>query len=114
MRERHSIKSHRKRSGFTQEELGFLFGLKKEPTSICRFETGDRYPTLKVAFAYAALLGRDVSELFPALEDEARAEVGARARQLSQEIRKQGEDKRSAHKLKQLARLANEAHVLAV
>ena len=110
-----TLKPHRKRSGFTQEELGFLLGLK-EHSAISRFETGERNPALKTAFAYQLLFDRELPELFPALHRETRRAVGSRARQLTQEIKGRGETTKATYKLQRLARLEREGsqHVPAV
>lgn len=102
-----NLKSQRKRSGFTQEELGFLLGLK-DATAVCRFETGERQPGLELAFDYHALFGRELSSLFPQLAETARERVRARARELSGKLSKDSGDRRTAYKLKQLARLGQE------
>ena len=108
-----NLKPHRKRSGFTQEELGFLLGLKKH-WGISRYETGERNPDLKTAVALQILFGRELHELFPGLHDQVRAEVGARARQLSQEIKGRSETTKGRYKLARLARLEKETLSLAV
>jgi len=102
-----NLKPHRKRSGFTQEELGFLLGHKKH-SAISRYEAGERSPDLKTAFAYQVLFGRALEELFPGLQDEVRSEVGKRAQQLAQEISEHGESRKAPYKLERLGRLAKE------
>lgn len=102
-----NLKPHRKRSGFTQEELGFLLGDKKH-SAISRYEAGERNPDLKTAFAYQVLFGRAVEDLFPGLHDEVRSEVGKRAQQLAQHIKEDGESRKASYKLERLARLAKE------
>lgn len=106
MKHRHltRLTRYRKRSGFTQEESAFLLGYKKH-SGVSRYELGDRIPDLKTVFAYQFLLGKRPEELFPGLHAQAQAEVGERARQLTQEI---SEDRsaRGTYKLGRLARLA--------
>jgi len=96
------LKSHRKRSGLTQEELGFLLGLKKHST-VSRYEAGDRDPDLRTALAYKLLFDSDLRELFPGLFGEIRAEVARRARGLSEQIRGGEDNRKAAFKLKKLA-----------
>ena len=104
MSHRHStkLKRHRKRSGFTQEELGFLLG-HKQHSAISRYEVGERSPDLKTAFAYQVLFGSEPQELFPGLLETVRAQVGERAKRLSEEIKRSGENRRTTYKLKKLA-----------
>ena len=99
-----NLKPHRKRSAFTQEELGFLLGRKKHST-ISRYEAGERSPDLKTAFAYQLLFGRDLNELFSVLRGSVCAEVAERARTLADEIRRTGDNRKTLYKLKELARL---------
>lgn len=104
MSHRHStkLKRHRKRSGFTQEELGFLLG-HKQHSAISRYEVGERSPDLKTAFAYQVLFGPEPQELFPGLLATVRAQVGERALRLAEEIKRGGDNPRAAYKLKKLA-----------
>jgi transcriptional regulator with XRE-family HTH domain len=96
------LKSHRKRSGLTQEELGFLLGLKKHST-VSRYEAGDRDPDLRTALAYKLLFDSDLRELFPGLFGEIRAELAARARGLCEQIKAGGNERKAAFKLRKLA-----------
>ena len=97
------LKRHRKRSGFTQEELSFLLG-RREHSAITHYEAGRRTPDLKTAFAYEVLFGERANELFGGLRAQARAEVEERARQLAQEI-SADTSARGTYKLGRLARL---------
>ena len=99
-----NLKPHRKRSAFTQGELGFLLGRKKHST-ISRYEAGERSPDLKTAFAYQLLFDRELNELFSGLRGRVCAEVAERARTLAEEIRRTGENRKTAYKLKKLAGL---------
>jgi len=102
-----TLKRHRRGSGFTQEELRFLLGLK-EHSAISRFENGERNPALKTAFAYQVLFDRELPQLFPGLHQQTCREIGSRARQLLQEIKGRREGARATYKLKNLARLQQE------
>ena len=102
------LKRHRKRSGFTQKELGFLLGDRRHDSAISRYEAGERTPGLKIALAYKLLFGSDLRELFPGAHAQVAAELRERARLLSEEIRRGGMSRKSAYKLEKLARLQNE------
>jgi transcriptional regulator with XRE-family HTH domain len=110
MSHRHSniLKPHRKRSGFTQDELAFLLGLK-EHSAISRLEHGGREPSLRTALAYGVLFGRDLQVLFPRIHAEVCAEIGSRAERLSKEIGPGADNRKSAYKLDKLAALKTEA-----
>jgi len=85
-----------------------LLGLRQH-AAISRHESGARVPDLKTAFGYQTLFGQQLAELFPGLLEQTQAEVGARAAQLAQGIRRRGHDAKAAHKLEQLARLTQPA-----
>jgi transcriptional regulator with XRE-family HTH domain len=103
MNHRYSInlKPHRERSGFTQEELAFLLGLK-EHSAISRFEHGQREPSLRTALAYRMLFDRDLHELFPHIHEEVSAEIAKRAERLSKQLG-HSETPKSTYKLEKLA-----------
>jgi len=55
------LKEARKRSGFTQQQLGQLVGVTK--ASICCYEKGSRVPTLDTLIELADILGVNFSQL---------------------------------------------------
>ena len=99
-----NLKPYRKRSGFTQQELGFLLGLKQH-SCISRYEAGESNPSLETALAYQAVFGRELQELFPELQGKVSSSVGERAKQLSQRLRCGDEKRKTAYKLEKLANL---------
>ncbi len=99
-----NLKPYRKRSGFTQQELGFLLGLKQH-SCISRYEAGASNPSLETALAYQAVFGRELQELFPELHGRVFASVGERARQLSQRLSCGDEKRKATYKLQKLASL---------
>lgn len=101
------LKQHRKRSAFSQEELSFLVGLKQHG-AISRYESADRTPDLKIAFACQAIFGRELTELFPGLLEQVRAEVGERAAKLTRDIKTDTVDAKANYKLQQLNRIGVE------
>lgn len=91
-----------------------MLGLKQHG-AISRYESGARIPDLKTAFAYQAVFGHTLTELFAGLQDQVRTEVGARAKQLSQHVNRGGHDRKARYKLEQLGRLTQEVqHALRV
>ena len=100
MKYRHlKLKPNRRRSGFTQEELAFLVGDRK-PSTISRYEGGERWPDLRTALAFKVVFGRNIIDLFPGVHDEVIAQVRERAKRLSQEIERQGGSAKRKYKLK--------------
>ena len=76
-------------------------GMKKN-VAIAHFEKRRRVPTMEKGFAYQAVFGEDLSEMFPELAEKARKEVGARAALLTLERREKGKKGRAGEILKQL------------
>jgi DNA-binding XRE family transcriptional regulator len=98
------LKPHRKRSGFTQEELAFLVGDRKH-SAISRYEAGDRRPDLRTAVAFKMLFDSDLRELFPGVHAQVSGEIAERAQKLSEQIRMQGGGRKADYKLRMLSRL---------
>jgi transcriptional regulator with XRE-family HTH domain len=99
-----TLRRHRKRSGFTQKELGFLLGFKTD-AAVSRYEDGNRTPDLKTAFAYQILFGTQAGELFTGVHARAKEEIAERARELSEKISNEDPSPRGAYKRGCLARL---------
>lgn len=99
-----NLKPYRKRSGFTQQELGFLLGLQQH-SCISRYEAGESIPSLETALAYQAVFGRELQELFPELHERVFTSVGERARQLSQRLSCGEEKRKTAYKIQKLESL---------
>lgn len=55
------IKARRKRAALTQKELGERIGVAE--ATVCKYENGDRVPSLPVAKRMAAVFGCTVDEL---------------------------------------------------
>jgi transcriptional regulator with XRE-family HTH domain len=72
------LRTHRKRSGLSQDEVAFLTGAESGAT-VCRHEKGRRTLWLADAFAYEALFGEPASVLFPGEYEKSRALIEERA-----------------------------------
>jgi DNA-binding XRE family transcriptional regulator len=70
----HYLLTYRKRTGLSQDELAFLLG-SKSGTKVSRHEQGRREPSLRTAFAYAAVYQVPVEDLFPGLAQTAEMKV---------------------------------------
>lgn len=79
------LRSHRKRWGLTQDELGALLGISR--SAITKTEAGTRLPSARLILATEVVFGVSASEIFPSLHTEVITEVGlvalAMDRQLS-------------------------------
>src|SRR4051794_13547660 len=63
------LRSNRKRSGLSQDEVAFLLGAQSG-AKVCRNERFVREPSLATALAYQAIFQRPASELFGGLYEE--------------------------------------------
>ena len=95
------LKTHRKRVGFSQEELAFLLGFQN-PAIVSRYELSVRQPSLQTALAYEAVFGTPLPELFAGVYEEIEREVAGRARELAQKIYTDKPDPATARKLEHL------------
>ncbi len=76
------LKSHRKRTGFSQDDVAFLVGMSGG-AKVSRHERTGRLPSLTTAFAYQELFGLPLRELFPGIYYRAGAAVRRRAQILA-------------------------------
>lgn len=79
------LKTHRRRSGFSQDEVAFLLG-SSSGAKISRYERRARRPTLKTALAYEAIFQVPARALFAGLYQKVEKETSARARLLAQKL----------------------------
>lgn len=100
-----TLKSHRKRSGFSQDEMAVLLGLKMA-SAVSRYERGERSPDLDTAFACQIVLGSGLEQLFPGAYGEIRQLVSSRATQLAEQLRRGAQDNKARYKLAKLEALA--------
>lgn len=82
------LRTHRKRSGLSQEDVAFLLGLKSGQI-ISRYERLDRVPSLETAFACQVLFDTLPHELYPGLYAKVESITRRRTRTL---IARMGED----------------------
>jgi transcriptional regulator with XRE-family HTH domain len=79
------LRGERRATRITQDEIAFLLGLK-DGSTVSRYESGPRLPDLRVAFAYEAILGISVRELFEGVFREVELGVQARAKILAERL----------------------------
>jgi len=91
---KHYLRTHRRRSGFSESELSYLLGCN-DASKVSRYERFERIPSLKTALLYQAVLGVPVAELFAGMYQEAEKEAAKQAKELSLKLEKTGRlDKR--------------------
>ena len=100
------LRSYRKRSGLTQDELAYLAGLK-DGSSISKIERLHREPELKTLLTCEALFQVPAQDLFPGTQRKVELGVRPRAvtllRQLQEELRRSPHDQVLMDKVKMLA-----------
>lgn len=95
------LRTHRRRAGFTQNELAFLLG-SSSGNNVSRYERGVAIPILTTLLAYAVIFGTPINELFGGVLEEVERDVIARAEVLAGELQAVKLDKRTARKLELL------------
>lgn len=76
------LKTHRKRTGFSQDEVAFLVGTSGG-AKVSRYERARRLPSLETAFAYQALFDLPLKELFPGVYNAVSQKMRRRAHLLA-------------------------------
>src|SRR5437763_15867536 len=92
------LRTHRKRSGFSQGELAFLLGCQSE-AKVSRYERSARMPNLETAFACESVFGVPARELFPGFYQKVEKTVHQRARALEAKIKSKHPDRMICRKL---------------
>ena len=99
------LRTHRKKSGLTQHEVGFLLG-RETGAQVSRYEKRHRLPPLEIALAYEEIFGVPVGELFAGVRqavgrDIEKRRVALRAR-LQTKTPNAHDARITAHKLRSL------------
>jgi transcriptional regulator with XRE-family HTH domain len=102
------IRSARKRTGLSQEDLAFLLG-RKCGTMVSRYERFRREPTLSTVFALEAVLGKPARELFAGVYERAEGRASERAAELLDRLSTRASNVRISRKVTVLSRLAIQA-----
>src|SRR5437899_13072253 len=80
------LRTHRRRSGLTLQELAHLLGYKNE-MQILRHEQSDALPPLLVALGYETIFRTPVAELFPGALRTIEQIIGTRLRKMHFNLR---------------------------
>ncbi len=99
------LRTYRKRSGLTQNEVAFLLGCK-DGTMVSRYERGARHPQLRTLLTCEVVLATTSRELFAGVYQKVEAEVAQRAKLLARRLRKTPSDRRALRKLAALRSLS--------
>ena len=99
------LRSARKRSGLSQDEIAFLLG-GHNGGKVSRYERFNRLPSLATACVYEALFGVPVSELFGGVFEKACGKMKKRAELLARKLDVTSRDPSVAQKLQLLQSVA--------
>jgi transcriptional regulator with XRE-family HTH domain len=79
------LRTYRKRSGLSQDEVGFLLGCQNG-TKVSRYERFGRKPPLETALACRAIFGVPVEELFAGAYQKVEKKMSKRAQLLTRKL----------------------------
>lgn len=99
------LKTYRKRSGLSQEDVAFLVGLSSR-AKVSRYEGGRRLPALQTLLAYEQVLGMPAQELFAGLNQQVERETRRRAKVLARRATGEDPTRTREHKLATLTAIA--------
>jgi len=79
------LKTYRKRSGLSQNEIGYLLGCQNA-TRVSRYERFKRKPALETALACRAIFGVSVEDLFAGAYQKVERKTSKRAQLLTRKL----------------------------
>lgn len=92
------LRTYRKRSGFTQDEIAYLLGCKNG-AKVSRYENFSRLPGVKTSFAYSVIFRVPQQELFAGEYQKVEKDVLMRARRLKKKYEAIEDDPRLRQKI---------------
>jgi DNA-binding XRE family transcriptional regulator len=92
------IRTHRKRTHLTQNEVAFLLG-SKNSAHVCRHERLEQTPNLHALLAYEILFRTPVRNLFSETHQDVEQKLTHRIRLLLQQLAKSGQTRLKARKI---------------
>jgi transcriptional regulator with XRE-family HTH domain len=101
------LRTYRKRSGFSQDEVAFLLGCRSG-AKVSRYEQRTRHPNIRTVFAYEVIFRAPSSDLFAGVYQKVEKTTRARARLLAQKLADAKPQRTTARKLAILESLAAE------
>jgi len=99
-----ALKSHRKRSGLTQEDVAILIGAHSA-SQVSRHESNERQPDLRTAIAYAIIFDASLRQLLPKLFREIAGEVHGRATRLAGQLASSDDRLHQSYRLELLSQV---------
>jgi transcriptional regulator with XRE-family HTH domain len=103
------LRVHRKRLGFSQQEVAFLLGWG-DPSQPSRYENFTRVPTLRTALALAVILRVPVLELFLGEYQKVENAVSRQAQRLEARLASERPDGPTTRKLSLLKTITSVNH----
>lgn len=79
------IRTHRKRAGLSQRELGVLLGYSDEG-AVARHERSKSLPPFLIAVAYEVIFQKPISELFPGIHEAIKGAIEPRLSKFEAEL----------------------------
>src|SRR5262245_12890275 len=79
------LRTYRKRSGLSQDEVGFLLG-GQNGTKVSRYERFGRKPNLETLLAYEVVFGTPARELFAGAYQKVEKKMSKRAQLLTRKL----------------------------
>jgi transcriptional regulator with XRE-family HTH domain len=101
----YALRSHRKRSGLTQEDVAFLIGAQS-PSQVSRHENGEREPDLRAALAYHIIYDAPMRHLLPKPYRDIARHVYARAEAFAERLKESGDGLHATHRVEHLREMA--------
>jgi len=102
----HYLRTYRRRSGFSQEEIAQLLGASSG-TKVSRYESFRRCPSVITVFAYEVIFNQPARELFAGFYDGVHQEVRQRAERLAKALAERDTDPETVRKLVFLRRIVD-------
>jgi transcriptional regulator with XRE-family HTH domain len=100
------LRSHRLRTGFSQDEIAFLLG-NDSGAHVCKYERSGRLPGVRVILGCSLIFDAPAHELFAGISDAVKMAIKLRAKKLLEELQK--DPKRlTGRKLSALKRIIDE------
>jgi len=80
------LRTHRKKAGLSQRELGRLLGYGNQETTVSRHEQSHTLPPLLIALCYEVLYNAPISQLFPGIHLTAKQVIELRLLEFESEL----------------------------
>lgn len=100
------LRTYRKRTGLTQQEVAFLLG-SEDRAAVSRYERVVRQPSLPMLCGYEVILGTPARELFRGTYEKVGNEIARRAKLLAGRISSDTADRFMQRKLDSLKRISS-------